>query len=104
MNVTPKLILIALSMPIFLVGCGQTDVARLQAAGEAVGQVQAEGLLPDLPADCRRLSFSGVRGGDRLDVAAQKADAALFQQNARTTRCAAWYDQLQAGLRRGAAQ
>ena len=81
-----------------LTACGQTDIARIQAAGEAVGKVRAEQVLPDLPEDCRRLSYSGVREGDRLDVAVLKADGALARQNARTARCADWYDQLQAGL------
>lgn len=88
----------ALWIPVFLNACGQTDIARIQAAGEAVGEARAEQVLPDLPEDCRRLSYSGVRAGDRLDVAVLKADGALARQNARTTRCADWYDQLQAGL------
>lgn len=84
--------------------CGQTDIARVQAAGEAVGEARAEQVLPDLPEDCRRMSHSGVREGDRLDVAVLKADAALARQHARTTRCADWYDQLQAGLWQGSPQ
>lgn len=85
-------------IPVFLSACGQTDGARIQAAGEAVGEARAEQVLPDLPDDCRRLSYSGVRAGDRLDVAVLKTDAALARQNARTSRCADWYDQLKAGL------
>lgn len=84
--------------------CGQTDIARIQAAGEVVGEARAEQVLPDLPEDCRRLSYSGLRKGDRLDVAVLKADAALARQNARTTRCADWYDQLQAGLQQDGPQ
>lgn len=84
--------------------CGQTDIARIQAAGEAVGETRAEQVLPDLPEDCRRLSYSGVREGDRLDVAVLKAGAALTRQNARTARCADWYDQLRASLYLGAPQ
>ena len=85
-------------IPVFLSACGQTDTARIQAAAEATGAARAEALLPDYPDDCRRLSYSGVRAGDRLDVAVLKADAALTRQNARTARCADWYDQLQAAL------
>lgn len=87
-----------------MTACGQTESARIQAAGEAVGEARAEQVLPDLPEDCRRLSYSGVREGDRLDVAVLKADAALSRQNARTTRCADWYDQLQAGLQQDGPQ
>lgn len=86
-------------IPVFLSACGQTDIARIQAAGEAVGEARAEQVLPDRPEDCARLSYSGVRAGDRLDVAVLKTDAALARQNARTARCAEWYDQIQAGLR-----
>jgi len=70
----------------------------------AVGEARAEQVLPDLPEDCRRLSYSGVRKGDRLDVAVLKADAALARQNARTMRCADWYDQLHAGLQQDGPQ
>jgi hypothetical protein len=59
-----------------------------------VVEARAEQVLPDLPADCRRQSRSGVQAGDRLDVAVLKTDAALDRQNARTLRCAEWYDQL----------
>lgn len=85
-------------IPTFCAACGQTDIARVQAAGEAVGEARAEQVLPDLPADCRRQSRSGVQAGDRLDVAVLKTDTALDRQNARTLRCAEWYDQLQAGV------
>lgn len=91
-------------IPVFLIACGQTDIARIQAAGKAVGEARAEQVLPDLPEDCRRQSYSGVGKGDRLDVAVLKADAALARQNARTTRCADWYDQLQAGLQQDGPQ
>ncbi len=77
---------------------GQTDLSRVLDAGASIGQTQAERGFPDLPDDYRRLSYSAVRAGYRLDVAVLKADAALARQNARTTHCADWYDQLQAGL------
>lgn len=76
----------------------------MQATGRVVGEVRAAQILPDLPDDCRRLTFSGVREGDRLDVAVLKADAALARQNAQAVRCADWYDQLKAGLRGSAPQ
>lgn len=86
-------------MPIFCAACAEDDAARLRAAGQAVGETRAEKALPDLPEDCRRRSYSGVGQGDRLDVALLKTDAALTRQNARTRRCADWYDDLQEGFR-----
>jgi hypothetical protein len=53
--------------------------------------------LPDLPPDCRRKEASGVREGDRLDVALFKAEDALWRANARVTRCAGLYDRVKAG-------
>lgn len=79
-------------IPIFLASRGQTDRTRIEAAAQAVGEARAAGLWPDLPADCRRTSRSGIEQGDRLDVAVLKADEALARQNARTLRCADWYD------------
>lgn len=88
-----------LLIPIFCAACSQTDLARVQSAGQDVGEARAADVWRNLPDDCRRLSRSGVRAGDRLDVAVLKADAALSRQNARTLRCAEWYD----GQRRDAA-
>ena len=83
-------------IPIFLAACGQTDLERIDAAAQAVGEARAADLWPDLPADCRRTSRSGIERGDRLDVAVLKADEALVRQNSRTLRCADWYDQQRA--------
>lgn len=83
----------ALWIPIFLAACGQTDLERVDAAAQAVGKARAADLWPDLPADCRRTSRSGIEQGDRLDIAVLKADEALARQNGRTLRCADWYDQ-----------
>ena len=52
--------------------------------------------LPPLPEDCRRTGRSGVRQGQRLDEALMRTDAALTAQNARTTRCAGFYDRIRA--------
>ncbi len=88
----------AVLIPICLAACGPTDIARVQAAGQAVGEARAAQMLPDLPPDCRRHTRSGVRQGDRLDIALLQTDAALAAQNARTTRCATWYDTLREGF------
>lgn len=81
---------------ILLVACGQTDRERIDAAAQSVGETRAAVVWPNFPVDCRRLSRSGILPGDRLDVAVLKADGALSVQNARTQRCAAWYDQQRA--------
>ena len=87
-------------MAICCAGCDPTD-QRLANAGTAAGTRKAERTLPDLPEDCRRKSRGGVQIGDRQDTALLKLDNALYRQHARTDRCAAWYDQLQAGLAGG---
>lgn len=86
----------ALLILIFLAACGQTDLKRIDTAAQTVGAVRADDVWPELPADCRLTSRSGIQRGDRLDVAVLKADAALSRQNARTLRCARWYQQIRA--------
>ena len=93
MRYLPLAALIAVS----LTGCAGID-DRLDAAATAQGELEATKQLPDLPLDCRQVSRSGVRRGDRLDTALLKTDAALARQNARTGRCADWYDEIKAGF------
>ena len=85
-----------------MTGCA-SDAARLLGSAEAakakaelVDMALAGQELPDLPADCRLREASGVREGDRLDVAVLKAERALGRQNARGSRCAAFYDEVKA--------
>jgi hypothetical protein len=94
----------ALSILIFLAACGQTDLERIDAAAQTVGESRAADVWPELPADCRRTSRSGIQQGDRLDVAVLKADEALARQNARTIRCADWYDQQRADAAAGSVE
>jgi len=68
--------------------------ARDEAGAAMVDQALAAARLPDLPADCRRREASGIAVGDRLDVALLKSERALGRANARTARCAAFYDDL----------
>lgn len=81
-------------------GCGSNAAARLAAAertkveASLVEEALDVGSLPELPPDCRKKEHSGVREGDRLDVALLKAERALGRQNARGGRCAAFYDNL----------
>ncbi len=80
---------------ILLAGCAGTD-----RAAEVRGQLEATRILPDLPGHCRRLIRSGVRAGERLDIALLKTDAALAQQHKHTRICAEWYDELRDGFAR----
>ena len=76
---------------LFLTGCATANRQATDAA-RAAGELEATKRLPEYPADCRRTSRSGVRSAERLDVALIRTDQALTQQNARTRRCAQWYD------------
>lgn len=80
-------------MVAFLSGC-VTAEQRATAAGRAMGELEAGRLMPPLPDDCRRNERSGVREGERLDVALLRTDQALGRQNARGRRCAGWYDRI----------
>ena len=91
---------LAVSSLTLLAACGGID-QRLERAAEAQGQLEAATALPDLPEYCREHTRSGVREGDRLDSALLKTDAALAEEHRRTDICAAWYDELQAGLASG---
>lgn len=82
-----------------MTGCASDAPGRLAAAGTTQAEaglvaaaIAETGGLPDLPDDCRKREASGVREGDRLDVALVKAERALARQNARTGRCAALWD------------
>ena len=81
---------------------------RLRAAGTIQAEaglvdtaIEAARQLPDLPADCTTREASGVRKGDRLDVALVKTDRALGRANARVRRCAAWYGDLEGNIADG---
>ncbi len=87
---------LAALMLALLAGCAGTD-----HAAEIKGQLEATRILPDLPGHCRRLIRSGVRAGERLDIALLKTDAALAQQHKHTRLCADWYDDLRSGFAEG---
>lgn len=92
-----KSMICALSMIGFLSACAGTE-ARLDAAAETQGQLEATRTLPDWPERCRQIIRSGVRSGDRLDVAVLKTDAALVRQQELARVCARWYDELRDGF------
>ncbi len=87
------MLLIAIS----LTGCVTAEKQALDAAINA-GQL-AGVVLPILPDDCAKTARSGVRAGERLDVALIRTDQALSRQNARTRRCAAWYNKVRTDTR-----
>jgi len=89
--------LTALSTLVFLSACAGVE-KRLAVAATKEGEIRASRSMPDYPPDCRRKARSSVQEGDRLDTALLKTDAALARQNARTGRCADWYDTLKAGI------
>lgn len=65
-----------------------------QERADLVDEALAHPPLPELPADCRRTEPSGVRVGDRLDVALLKSERARGAANARVVRCAGFYDEV----------
>ena len=80
-----------------MAGCG-TNKNRVIGAAKSSGEVEASKKLAEYPSDCRKTSRSGVRIGERLDVALLRTDQALTRQNNRTKRCAAWYDELKSNI------
>lgn len=94
MSKAQRSILTVLSMVLFLSGCATARDQALEAA-QRQGELNAQ-RYPPLPEDCRRQERSGVRLGERLDVALIRTDQALGRANARAARCAAWYDDLTA--------
>lgn len=102
---------IALSTTLSLAGCATDNAFRDAAIATAVAEetgAAAGGLvegeravgrdLPAYPPGCRRTHASGVKPGDRLDVASLKADTALGNANAQITACARWYDKVRDGF------
>lgn len=91
--------MLALSTALFSSGCEHLDKRLVQAsrtAAEAglVDQALAIRSHPALPADCRIREQSGVKAGDRLDIALLKSERALGRANARVERCADFYEKV----------
>ncbi|WP_273795181.1 hypothetical protein [Brucella intermedia] len=72
---------------------------KLIAAGEAQGRAAARTNLPDYPEDCRRKETHAplVAGQEKLSILKREREA-LDRQNARTDRCAGFYDAVKRGL------
>lgn len=88
-----KLTTIALLTPVFLTACATTENPNV-----ITGELEATKVLPTYPSDCRKLESADVRDGERLDVALLRMDQALGRANARTKRCAEWYDGIRSGF------
>ena len=89
--------LLAASIPVFLAGCAtnneQARLGQALATADVIRLAEQElAKLPPIPADCKKLERSGVKAGDRLDVALLKTDQALGRSNNRVSRCAKWYE------------
>jgi len=104
---------LALSALTWVVGCATAESQLNQAARDkaaaveersafAVAEEAAKQPLPPLPDDCRRKEYSGVKIGERLDIALLKTDAALTRANSRVLRCAGFYDEVKASREPGA--
>lgn len=67
----------------------------LQASAERQGQSQARTQLPDYPDDCRlKEGHAPLVDGAEIRSILKRERQALDRQNARTDRCAGFYDDL----------
>ncbi|APY14894.1 hypothetical protein BKD02_01480 [Brucella sp. 09RB8910] len=68
------------------------------AAAETQGRAAAGTNLPDYPEDCRRKEAPAplVEGQEKLSILKREREA-LDRQNARTDRCASFYDEVKRG-------
>ena len=82
---------------IFISGCA-TPEQRLTDSAKVKAQINAGRYLPEFPPDWRLRARSGVKIGDRADVALLKTDEALSRQNGRTRRCVDWYRRIRGGV------
>lgn len=74
--------------------------AILRGHAREKGIAAARVTLPELPADCRvKEPHAPVTVGSEARSIIKRERAALNRQNARTGRCAAFYDDVKEGLR-----
>lgn len=89
----------ALSLTTILSGCGSTDTARLDAASKAAGQAKAGIHLADLPVECRQhMDRVTPKAGEKARWVQKRWQIVADQQDRRTDGCAAYYDDVRAGL------
>jgi hypothetical protein len=88
-------------MAALLSGCAAGNRLEAAAGKKAEASVVTQALqvdLPSQPPECGQPERSGVRQGDRLDVALVKTDRALGRANEKSALCARWYDELRIGI------
>ena len=80
--------------------CGTVE-KRLSEASTTQGKSQAGVVLPDWPDDCRKTeAHAAVTEGAEVRSILIRERGQLDKQNARTVRCAAYYDDLQSKLKK----
>jgi hypothetical protein len=88
----PLAVLAALISLILISSCANLD-KRLKAAAETTGTVNAGVNLPLLPDDCRATEpHAALSAGVELRSVLKRERGALDRANARTGRCAGFYD------------
>ncbi|MBA8838357.1 hypothetical protein [Ochrobactrum sp. RH2CCR150] len=86
-------------MALTLNGCPSLD-RQLKHAATAQGTAQARVTLPDYPEDCRaREPHAVLTDGAEIRSILKRERDALDRQNARTDRCAGFYDDVAKGLK-----
>jgi hypothetical protein len=99
MKRTLALIAGALLLTATVTGCSATLNNRLQSAAATQGALSAGITLPPWPAECRIAEpHASIHTGDELRALLKRERAALNRANARTKRCAEFYDDLLARM------
>lgn len=81
-----------------MTGCAG-KAGLLAKIGAEQGRTAAGVTLPDLPPDCRKQEpHAALSVGAEVRLALRAERRAVDRQNARTGRCAAFYDTTKAGL------
>jgi hypothetical protein len=77
-----------------------TAEKRLTTAASSQGKAAAGVVLPSWPDDCRiKAAHAALREGDEARSVLIRERSQLDQQNARTNRCAGFYDDLKRNYR-----
>lgn len=80
-------------------GCSSLD-RQLKQAAVVQGTAQARVTLPDYPEDCRTNEpHAALTEGAEIRSILKRERDALDRQNARTDRCAGFYDDVAKGLK-----
>ncbi|MDH7787630.1 glycogen synthase [Ochrobactrum sp. 19YEA23] len=82
-----------------MTGCANLD-RQLKQAATAQGAAQARVTLPGYPEDCRaKEPHAALTEGAEIRSILKRERDALDRQNARTDRCAGFYDDLAKGMK-----